>query len=496
MPFIPTSAHASPAAIRRLITFTMPLTNYRRDWSNNGTGVPFANGAALPSLQGPLLSPLDPHRAKLAILDGVDVTASNPMYGTQPQPTGAPINGSSHFVLPAIWTGTPQRATTPQSFSDILPGYAHIQTPDLQATGWSIDQAVHARFHQSNPQLQSLQLNAHGPLNGFTTGLNCVSFGAPAMPGGLAPALYPKYDPQVVFDQLFGAYQTAPTDPRTLRRGSVLDVVLARMARLRAQLPTEDRVHLEQHQQGIADLEARLKANAAAACTPPAPFASVSLQQSIADPRENARLMFELVRLAFECDLVRCVSFLCGNEATVVIPQNWDRTLPAAPNPNDNSLHELSHRTDTDPYAAQAMQAYGRSMVACLADLVSTLEKGSNTMDSTVIAASGTLYHSNEHSTRIPPTYVLAGAQTAIRTNQYLRFSATLNEVYGTRTGAHVDRQGAIDNNRLLTTLGQAMGLSDMTTFGYVGQYNYYYDATHFDAGDVLNHAPLSELLL
>ncbi len=496
---MPTPAEADPSSVaKRLITFTMPLTTFRRQWSSNGTGGALVNGGALPQLVGPVLAPLEPHRSKLAILDGIDITVSNSMYGTQIQPTGAPINGSSHFMLPALWTGTPQLATTPQSFDDIQPGYAYIQTGDMQASGWSIEQAVHARLKQTAPQLQSLQLGAHGPQLGWelSVGSNCVSFGAPSSPGGLAPTLFPKFDPQVVFDQLFGAFQPATPDVRTARRGSVLDMLVGRMSRLRAQLPTEDRVRLDQHQQGIADLEARLKTtNTNPQCVEPARNGSLSVAQTIADPRGNARTLFELVRLAFECDLVRCVSFMCGYEATTIAPQNWDSTLQAPTDPNNNGLHELSHEADSDAYAAAAMLSYNRSMMACLADLATTLETGSNTMQQTIIAASGTLYDSNEHSTRIPPFYLLAGSQTPIKTNQYRCFSQTLNEIYGTRTGAHIDRQGALDSNRLLTTLGQAMGLTDMQTFGYVGTYNFYYNATQFDAGGPVVHTPIAELL-
>lgn len=212
--------------------------------------------------------------------------------------------------------------------------------------------------------------------------------------------------------------------------------------------------------------------------------------RGIGDPRECARVLFELVRLGFECDLVRCVSFLCGNESEGIAPQSWDPSIPLVRDPGNNGLHMHSHEFHDHDDSAVSMRGFHRSQLGCLADLAHTLASGANTLDDTIIAVQGTMNDTAQHGSRVPPCLLIAGASTPIRTNQYVHFGPEQPEAeYGVKGDT-------CDNNRLLVTLGQAMGLSDMTTFGYVGQYDFRWsDDRGTQPGAPIDHAPIAEVL-
>jgi hypothetical protein len=113
-----------------------------------------------------------------------------------------------------------------------------------------------------------------------------------------------EYDPQVVFDRLFGV----PTDSQlALVRGSVLDAVMDQSARLERRLGAADRARLEQHLESIRALETRLDADLGACGfgDPPGAVPDVSGQEQI---YEKNQVMSELLALALACDLTRVFS--------------------------------------------------------------------------------------------------------------------------------------------------------------------------------------------
>jgi hypothetical protein len=484
LPYIPRLVSADAPPARRLITFTMPMTSLRDEWTSNGIGQPFASdGSPLPPLAGNMLAPLAGHESKLVILDGVEPTLAGILHGIQLGPPGPPFFGTGHFVLPTLWTGT--RQIPYGAVSAPMPPSVVGFTMETSAGGESIEQAVHRRLLTSAPHLQTLQLSCcMGSDQQLHDNQDCVSFAAPLTGSAAAPQLFPIADPQQAFDQFFGAI--ASTRPSARTRASVLDLVGSQMARLRAELPADDRARLEAHHQSIVDLEARIREGAARCILPPRP-SSWSHDMQLSDPRGCARVMFEIVRLAFECDLVRCASFVCSTEQDGITPQAWDPTIPLTRPPDDNHLHALSHQQNDHDDARVVMRMFNRSMVACLADLVRTLESSQDTMSDTIIAVQGTMSDTALHASRMPPCLLVAGENTPIRTNQYVRFASM---------PADGVRGDTIDNNRLLTTLAHAMGLSDVTTFGEVGTYAPVVDPSGTtDDALPIQHDPIAEIL-
>src|SRR5690606_16314131 len=76
-------------------------------------------------------------------------------------------------------------------------------------------------------------------------------------PGQPLPAIL---EPRVVFEQLFGAGNTATERARRLRKNrSVLDWIAEEMSELKAQLGASDRAALDQYTTHIRELERRIE---------------------------------------------------------------------------------------------------------------------------------------------------------------------------------------------------------------------------------------------
>jgi hypothetical protein len=136
--------------------------------------------------------------------------------------------------------------------------------------------------------------------------------------------LYKIVNPQAVFDRLTSgipASNDAGPDPAAERRRalqkSALDYVREAASDLQKKLSASDRTRLDEYMTAVRSLEQRVAdptmAVGSMACMPPErPGESVAvgnLPQGY-DRGEHARLMIDLVLMAFRCDITRVVSFM------------------------------------------------------------------------------------------------------------------------------------------------------------------------------------------
>ncbi|MSV32336.1 MAG: DUF1552 domain-containing protein [Bryobacterales bacterium] len=179
---------------------------------------------------------------------------------------------------------------------------------DLQA-GVSVDQ-IAARGLQGKTRLSSLELSCEDGVQGGScdNGYSCaysnsISWRTPASPN---PA---EIRPRAVFERLFGAVDEGS---RRYER-SILDVVTGDASRLASKLGGADRRKLDEYLYSIRDVEKRIQAaeNAPAVRKPDmaAPEAGVP-----ADLGEHARMMIDLLALAFLTDSTRVATLLLALE--------------------------------------------------------------------------------------------------------------------------------------------------------------------------------------
>lgn len=179
---------------------------------------------------------------------------------------------------------------------------------DLRA-GVSVDQ-IAARGLQGKTRLASLELSCEEGVQGGScdNGYSCaysnsISWRTPSAPN---PA---EIRPRAVFERLFG---TADEGSRRYER-SILDVVTADASRLSAKLGGADRRKLDEYLYSIRDVEKRIEAaEKSPAVRKPdmaAPEAGVP-----ADLGEHARMMIDLLTLAFQTDATRVATLLLALE--------------------------------------------------------------------------------------------------------------------------------------------------------------------------------------
>ena len=182
----------------------------------------------------------------------------------------------------------------------------------------------------------------------------------------------PIASPRVAYDALFRTFSaTDPAEAERRRRllaqdRSVLDLVRGSTERLVSRLGREDSMRLERHFDEIRALETRLAAiapDATGACQllpdpgedPPISITSAGYNASDvntammgwANEEQRARVLCDLMYMAFVCDLTRVASMM------VTYPQSFMSVEPICGVASD--LHEMSHGQGDDETWSQAI---------------------------------------------------------------------------------------------------------------------------------------------
>lgn len=187
---------------------------------------------------------------------------------------------------------------------------------DIQA-GVSVDQ-VAAQHIGGQTRFPSLELGCEEGLYGGNCDgryscaySNTISWRTPSAP------MPQETSPRAVFERMFGTADLDPDPARRARRAaydqSVLDLVLDQAKTLQGTVGATDRRKLDEYLFSVRDIEKRIvQAEQAADVAPP----------ELARPRPgvpqsfiaHARLMFDLMTVAFQTDMTRVITFMVGLE--------------------------------------------------------------------------------------------------------------------------------------------------------------------------------------
>jgi hypothetical protein len=283
----------------------------------NGNGTAFAQGGAIPKRFGvwfwgngnnptrwnpkavgvgsawelsEQLMPFAPVKQNLTVLTGYDCKVGGVVHRTGPAAalSGAPHSRSMNYTAPTI------------------------------------DHVISKLIGGTTP-FRSLEVGvSRATANGGGHTVNYASSSGPDAP------VMPEYDARVVFQRLFGKApagapgQPAMPDRSPQRRKRVLDTIVEDARALRQRLGAEDARRLDQHLQGIDELEKRI----ALMSVPGATGAACSLDPGAAAnyppllPDNNATVsheqnqaMADLTVYALSCDLTRVFLFQHGRPA-------------------------------------------------------------------------------------------------------------------------------------------------------------------------------------
>jgi hypothetical protein len=371
---------ANSAPVRRFGVFYAP----------NGMSMPYWSPKTEGALQElpPTLQSLSEFKQRVLLIGGLGDDAANLAKGG-----GDHTHASGTFL-----TCTPFNSTDGALMDSI-----------------SVDQAA-ARVMAKETQLASLELGieANSVLGACDGGscayTNTVAWSSPTTP------LPIENDPRAVFERLFGA--TGSTDraariARLQRDRSILDFVGGQMRGLEMVLGPKDKSKVEEYFDSVRDIERRIQM-AELQNTRELPVVDQPVGVP-ADYGQHAKLMMDLLALAYQTDMTRISTFMMGREVSA-------RAYPEIGVPD--SHHPLSHHQD-EPAKLDRLHKineYHFQQFAYLVKKLDNMREGDGTMlDNTLFLYGSAISDSNTHFHDDLPIALVGGKATGIEGGRYSR---------------------------------------------------------------------------
>ncbi len=387
------------------------------------------------------LSPLEPHRSRLLVIEGIDLLS----------------NAKGHDSAGTILTGS------------------RINTSLQRTENSSLDQflAVEQGLGKST-RITSIEL-AVGTDNAVPG--ETLSYGAGGVP-------LPKIiDPVQAFDRLFGGLvlgddpATRDAALRQQRLGKTLvDFLNADARRLKTRLAPIEQRKLDQHMTALADLEKQL-----------APAAGTLVCPSGLSPTRTAAAAFpklkryfggepyfdaiadahiDLIALAFACDVTRFATLLLGDLSYAGNPLGLPEdnhggvahTYDGSPVGTNGNPTGSGTPSTWAPLAKFNRYAYGK--LARMLDRLTAY----GVVDSTLVYANSEMGNPALHSTRNVPTVLAGGANGKFRMGRRLKSVADCPSSSLACKPGDAEFSGTA-NNHLLVSIARAFGVG-IDSFG------------------------------
>ncbi len=281
----------------------------------------------------------------------------------------------------------------------------------------SMDQ-IAARELSKETQIASLELGieSNAMVGNCDGGASCAYTNTIAWRTPTTP-LSIENDPRAVFERLFGS--SGSTDPaarmeRLRRDRSILDAVGTELKDLERVIGPGDRVKLDEYLDALRDIERRIQmAEDQSARELPVVDQPVGVPKGYA---EHARLMMDLLALAYQTDLTRISTFMLAREVS-------GRAYPEIG--VSDSHHPLSHHQD-EPAKLERLHRINQhqfSQFAYLVDKLANLPEGDGSMlDSTLFLYGTGISDSNTHFHDDLPIALVGGKAAGIHGGRYIRY--------------------------------------------------------------------------
>ncbi|HYL36725.1 MAG TPA: DUF1552 domain-containing protein [Bryobacteraceae bacterium] len=280
----------------------------------------------------------------------------------------------------------------------------------------SVDQ-IAARQFAKETQLASIELGieSNAMVGNCDGGASCaytntIAWSTPSTP------LPIENDPRAVFERLFGT--SGSTDPaarmaRIRRDQSILDFVSGEIGGLEKVIGPRDKTKLEEYLDSVRDIERRIQM-AEAQNTRELPL----VDQPVGIPTdyaEHAKLMMDLLALAYQTDMTRVSTFMLAREVSA-------HAYPEIGVPD--SHHPLSHHQD-EPAKLERLHRineYHFRQFAYLVKKLASMKEGDGTMlDHTLILYGTGISDSNTHFHDDLPIALIGGKAAGIKGGRYIR---------------------------------------------------------------------------
>ncbi len=225
-----------------------------------------------------------------------------------------------------------------------------------------------------------------------------------------APYIFnpPILDPSELFAALFGngIPMGEPPSAQSLARAAVLDAIAQDATALDARLGASDRQRVEQHLDGIHDLQNRLTA----IVTPGESCAMLADPGNPTSERERARVMGELIAMAFACDLSRVMTLEFSSPASHVDYPD----VGVASSGLGTSFHEYEHQNAYDPTVLTVLGYFMEVFADFVATLQTLPEAGGTLLDNSCILGTSDVSGGWDHAFNDFPLLVAGRAGGAL----------------------------------------------------------------------------------
>jgi hypothetical protein len=409
-PFLPLlEAQGQEAAPLRLILWFTPHGTIYDNWKPSGGQTDFTLGS--------ILQPLERHRAKINVLDGLKIQADG---------VGAPHTKGP----PLLWTASPLIDDMTFERPDGSGGFYY---------GWnsaaSLDQVLIQKLKPTTPY-PSLEFGVRS--GGNHPGSRMIYTAAET-------PLAPETNPWKAFDRLIGDIGKTTDELAQLRaeRRSVLDVLDGELTSLSSKIGAADKKKIEAHLSAVREIEQRLQSSSIS-CEGPVLGDEIDANKASNTP-VVMDAMVSLMAASLSCGLTRFASMQYR------VGENDGGYLYDWLGITSLEHHLMSHEPDSNAQArADLSKIYGwyTEMFAKFLDKLDAIQEGDGTLlDNSLVLWGSELGKGNSHSFDKVPFVSAGRAGGKLAAGRYLQY------------------QG-VEHNRLLVSAAQLIGAAEIEKFG------------------------------
>jgi hypothetical protein len=273
--------------------------------------------------------------------------------------------------------------------------------------------------------------------NGYSCAYtNSISWRTPTEPNPM------ETNPRVVFERLFGDGGSAAARLAQMREDrSILDFVDSGIAGLQKKLGATDRNIVSDYLDSVREIERRIQI---AERQQDGESSLVLPERPIGAPEayeEHAKLMFDLIALAFQADITRVFTFTLGKE----------QTNQPYPQIGVNDAHHAVSHHQNDPAKLEKgakINKYHVELVAYfLNKLKATPEGDGNLLDHSLVLHGGGISDADAHSHINLPLVLVGGAGGSIKGGRSVSYPAgtpmnNLHLALLDKVGVHCEKFG------------------------------------------------------
>jgi hypothetical protein len=319
----------------------------------------------------PILKPLEPYRDRLNVVSGLKLPAAY---------VGESSAAANHGRSSQCWITCAPQGTGPSPTS--------------------ADQVAARHIGQETP-LPSLELALEAGAS--------ISYLTPQTP------LPMETNPRVVFERLLGDGSTPEERAARQRQlSSLLDSVTDQVVTLRRDLPAADRERMDRYLADVRELERRLSLAADSA------LATIEVPDKPngipGDFEEHARLMFDLLVLAWQADLTRVSTFMVSRELS-------NRVYPRSG--VTEGFHNASHHSEIPANIdrlARLNEYHTRTTIGYFLEKLARTPDGDGTLlDHSMIVYGSGMANPNQHDHNPLPILLAGGGAGRLRGGRHIR---------------------------------------------------------------------------